>query len=46
MADAIKQVDEQLLQLNLKESENSAQQRAVKSQIEQLAAEYKMQKRT
>lgn len=44
MADAIKQVDEQLLQLNLKESENSAQQRAVKSQIEQLAAEYKMQK--
>lgn len=43
MADAIKQVDEQLLQLNLKESENSAQQRAVKSQIEQLAAEYKMQ---
>ena len=30
--------------LNLKESENSAQQRAVKSQIEQLAAEYKMQK--
>ena len=43
MADAIKQVDEQLLQLNLQESENSAQQRAVKSQIEQLAAEYKMQ---
>ncbi len=43
MADAIKQVDEQLLQLNLKESENSAQQRAVKSQIEQFAAEYKMQ---
>lgn len=42
MADEIKQVDEQLLQLNLKERENAAQQTAVKSQIEQLTAEYKM----
>ncbi|RHR61107.1 ATP-binding protein [Parabacteroides sp. AF17-28] len=42
MADKIKQVDEQLLQLNLTEKENSAQQTAVKSQIDQITAEYEM----
>lgn len=42
MADEIKQVDEQLLQLNLTEKENSAQQTAVKSQIDQITAEYEM----
>lgn len=42
MADEIKQTDEQLQQLNLKEKENTAQQIAVKSQITQIIAEYEM----
>lgn len=42
MANEIKQVDEQLQQLNLKEKENVAQQTAVKSQIDQITAEYEM----
>ncbi|MCM1515945.1 MAG: ATP-binding protein [Paraprevotella sp.] len=42
MADEIRQVDEQLQQLNLKEKENAAQQTAVKSQIDQITAEYEM----
>lgn len=42
MADETKQVDEQLQQLNLKEKENAAQQTAVKSQIDRIAAEYEM----
>lgn len=42
MADEIKQVDERLLQLSLKEKENAAQQKSVKSQIDQITAEYEM----
>ena len=42
MTDEIKQADEQLQQLNLKEKENVAQQTAVKSQIDKIAAEYEM----
>lgn len=42
MADEIKQVDEQLQQLNLREKENAAQQISVKSQIAQITAEYEM----
>lgn len=42
MADEIKQVDEHLLQLSLKEKENAAQQKSVKSQIGQITAEYEM----
>ena len=42
MADEIRHVDEQLLQLNLTEKENSAQQTAVKSQIDRITTEYEM----
>lgn len=42
MADEIKQVDEQLQQLNLAEKENAAQQTAVRSQIAQITTEYEM----
>ncbi|WP_418813636.1 ATP-binding protein [Paraprevotella clara] len=42
MADEIKQVDEQLLQLDLAEKENHAKQTAVKSQIDRITAEYEM----
>lgn len=42
MADEIRQLDEQLLQLSLTEKENAAQQTAVKSQITQITAEYEM----
>ena len=42
IADEIKHVDEQLLQLNLTEKENSAQQTAVKSQIDRITTEYEM----
>lgn len=42
MADEIKQTDEQLLQLNLKEKENAAQQAAIKSQREQITTECEM----
>ena len=45
MADEIKQVDEQLQQLNLKEKENAAQQTAVKSQIDKITAEYEMKEK-
>lgn len=45
MADEIRQVDEQLQQLNLKEKENAAQQTAVKSQIDQITAEYEMKEK-
>lgn len=42
LADEIRQVDEQLQQLNLREKENAAQQTSVKSQIAQITAEYEM----
>ena len=42
MAEAIKQVTEQLQQLEVDEKENAAQQTAVKSQIAQITAEYEM----
>lgn len=42
MADEIKQVDEQLQQLNSTEKENAAQQTSVKSQIGRITAEYEM----
>ena len=42
LADEIKRVDEQLLQLDWTEKENAAQQTAVKSQIAQITAEYEM----
>jgi len=42
MADGIKQVDEQLQQLNLIEKENAAQQTSVESQIAKIANEYEM----
>lgn len=45
MADEIKQMDEQLLDLNLREKENVAQQTAVKSLIERITAEYEMKER-
>lgn len=41
-AGEINQVDERLLQLDLTEKENAAQQTAVKSQIAQITAEYEM----
>ena len=41
-ADEIKQVDEDLQQLNFTEKENAARQTAVKSQIERITAEYEM----
>ena len=41
-ADEMKQIKEQLLQLEVKERENAAQQTAVKSQINQLTTEYEM----
>jgi len=44
-ADEIKQVDEQLQQLNLKEKENAAQQTEVKSQIDKITAEYEMKEK-
>lgn len=42
LADEIKRVDEQLLQLGWTEKENAARQTAVKSQIAQITAEYEM----
>ena len=42
LADEIKQVTEQLLQLAVNEKENAALQTAVKSQIAQIIAEYEM----
>lgn len=42
MADEIKQVNEQLQQLNLTEKENAAQQTSARSQIGQMTAEYEM----
>ena len=42
MAEAIKQVLEQLQQLAVDEKENAAQQTAIKSQIAQITAEYEM----
>ncbi|MCM1078241.1 MAG: ATP-binding protein [Bacteroidales bacterium] len=42
MADDITLVDEQLQQLNLKEKENTAQQTAVRSQIDKITAEYEL----
>ncbi len=42
MAGEINQMDEQLQQLNSAEKENAAQQTAVKSQIDQLTAEFEM----
>lgn len=42
MADEIRQMDEQLQQLNLTEEKNAAQQTAVKSQIDWISAEYGM----
>lgn len=42
MAEEIKQVTDQLMQLNVIEKENAAQQTAVKSQIEQFTNEAKM----
>ncbi len=42
MAGEIRQVEEQLLQLDMKEKENSAKQTAIKSQIAQVSAEYEM----
>lgn len=41
-ANEIKQVDEELQQLNFTEKENAAQQTAVKSQIARITAEYEM----
>lgn len=40
MADKIRQVEEQLLQLNMTERENSAKQTAVESRIARISAEY------
>lgn len=45
MTDEIKQADEQLQQLNLKEKENAAQQTAVKSLIDKITAEYEMKEK-
>ena len=42
MANEIKQVDEELQQLDFAEKENAAQQAVVKSQIARIAAEYEM----
>jgi len=42
MADEIKQVDEQLQQLDLTEKENAAQQTAVKSRIDLITTEHEM----
>ena len=42
MANEIKQVDDELRQLDFAEKENAAQQTAVKSQIAQITAEYEM----
>ena len=42
MADEIKQVDEQLMQLDLTEKENAAKQMAVESTIARVTAEYEM----
>lgn len=42
MADEIKQVDEELQQLNFAEKENAARQTAVKSLIARITAEYEM----
>ena len=42
MADEIKQVDEQLMQLDLSEKENAAKQTAVESRIARVTAEYEM----
>lgn len=42
MADEIKQVDEQLMQLDLTEKENAAKQTAVESRIARVTAEYEM----
>lgn len=42
MADKIRLVAEQLQQLDVKEKENAAEQTAIKSQIEQITAEYEM----
>ena len=42
MANEIRQVDEELQQLNFTEKENTAQQTAVKSQIAQITVEYNM----
>ena len=42
MADEIKQVDEQLMQLDLTEKENAAKQTAVESLIARITAEYEM----
>ena len=42
MADEIKQVDEQLMQLDLTEKENAAKQTAVESTIARVTAEYEM----
>lgn len=42
MADDLKLVADQLLQLNMDEKENDAQQMAVKSQIAQITSEYEM----
>ena len=42
MADGIKQVDEQLMQLDLTEKENAAKQMAVESTIARVTAEYEM----
>ncbi len=42
MAEEIKQVDEQLQQLNLTEKENLAQQTSVESQIARITTEYEM----
>lgn len=41
-ADEIKQVDDELQKLNFKEKENTVRQAAVKSQIDQITAEYRM----
>jgi len=45
MAGEIRQVEEQLLQLDMTEKENSAKQTAVKSQIAQISSEYEMRER-
>ena len=42
MAGEIRQVEEQLLQLDMTEKENSARQTVVKSQIAQISSEYEM----
>ena len=45
MAKQIKQVDEELQQLDFSEKENAAQQTAVKSQIAQITAEFEMKEK-